>query len=161
MADVNIARDFIVPKSKVAVLVNGQYFSTEEPGNAGKIISAAAKQAGLMAFTVKLNGASFSSEREDEAISRGSTLELVTKDRCGMPTVLVTGPYRHFFYAGDDAEPPHVHVERDGKTAKFWLDPVRLQRTGRFNRRELQRIQKLVERDQVDLLKSWNEYFSH
>jgi len=41
-----------------------------------------------------------------------------------MPTVLRSGPYR--FYAGDRDEPKHVHVERDEKTAKFWLDPIRL-----------------------------------
>ena len=43
-----------------------------------------------------------------------------------MPTVLPVGSYRFFFYAGDYNEPSHIHVERDGKVAKFWLDPVRL-----------------------------------
>ena len=43
-----------------------------------------------------------------------------------MPTVLRVGPYRFFFYAGDRDEPPHVHIERDDKLAKFWLDPFRL-----------------------------------
>jgi hypothetical protein len=38
-----------------------------------------------------------------------------------MPTVLRLGPYRFFFYAGDGVEPPHVHIERDEKAAKFWL----------------------------------------
>ena len=47
-----------------------------------------------------------------------------------MPTVLREGPYRFFFYASDREEPPHVHVERDRQTAKFWLQPVRLQRSG-------------------------------
>jgi hypothetical protein len=40
-----------------------------------------------------------------------------------MPTVLRSGPYRFFFYAGDGSEPPHVHVERDDSEAKFWLGP--------------------------------------
>lgn len=48
-----------------------------------------------------------------------------------MPTVLRVGPYRFFFYASDRHEPPHVHVERDEKVAKFWLRPVRLERSGR------------------------------
>jgi hypothetical protein len=43
-----------------------------------------------------------------------------------MPTVLRVGPYRFFFYAGDRNELPHIHVERDQETAKFWLQPVRL-----------------------------------
>ena len=77
-----------------------------------------------------------------------------------MPTVLRNGPYRLFFYAGDRDEPPHVHVERDNNIAKFWLDPVRLQNSGGFNRTELNRIQKLVDENREDLLRSWNEYFN-
>lgn len=42
------------------------------------------------------------------------------------PTVLRSGPYRFFFYASDGGEPRHIHVERNEKVAKFWLDPVRL-----------------------------------
>ena len=48
-----------------------------------------------------------------------------------MPTVLrIGGPYRFFFFAGDRGELPHIHVEREDKLAKFWLDPVRLQSSG-------------------------------
>ena len=36
-------------------------------------------------------------------------------------------------------------IERDDKVAKFWLRPVRLERSGGFSRREINRIQKLVE----------------
>jgi hypothetical protein len=45
-----------------------------------------------------------------------------------MPTVLRSGPYRFFFYAGDRDEPPHVHVEREANRAKLWLEPVRCRR---------------------------------
>ncbi len=38
-----------------------------------------------------------------------------------MPTVKIIGPYRFFFYSGDGDEPPHIHVERDNYTAKFWF----------------------------------------
>ncbi|MBW1997790.1 MAG: DUF4160 domain-containing protein [Deltaproteobacteria bacterium] len=55
-----------------------------------------------------------------------------------MPTVMRIGPYRFFFYASDRDEPLHVHVERDDKVAKFWLDPVRLRRSGGFSRSEFQ-----------------------
>jgi len=77
-----------------------------------------------------------------------------------MPTVLRTGPYRFFFYAGDRDEPPHVHVERDANKAKFWLDPVRLQNSGGFSRTEINRIQDLVEDNLEALLESWNEFFN-
>ena len=77
-----------------------------------------------------------------------------------MPTILRVGPYRFFFYAGDRDEPPRIHVERDDNTAKFWIEPVRLQNSGGFNRTEIRRIQKLVEDNQEDLLRSWNDYFN-
>ncbi|MFQ5665768.1 MAG: DUF4160 domain-containing protein [Candidatus Binatia bacterium] len=77
-----------------------------------------------------------------------------------MPTVLRLGPYRFLFYTSDRDEPPHVHAERDDNIAKFWLDPVRLQRSGGFRRAEIQRIQRLVEQHREQLLRSWNEYFN-
>lgn len=77
-----------------------------------------------------------------------------------MPTVLRIGPYRFYFYAGDCDEPEHVHIERDNNIAKFWLDPVRLQRSGGFGSSEINRVLKLVEDNREDLIRSWNEYFS-
>jgi Domain of unknown function (DUF4160) len=77
-----------------------------------------------------------------------------------MPTVLRSGPYRFFFYAGDRDEPPHIHVERDDNIAKFWLDPVRLQNSGGFSRTEINRIQQLVAINREELLRSWHEYFN-
>jgi len=76
-----------------------------------------------------------------------------------MPTVLRIGPYRFFFYAGDRDEPPHVHVERDDKIAKVWLDPIRLQRSGGFSRREIDRLQKLLRAHHAKLIEAWNDYF--
>ena len=43
-----------------------------------------------------------------------------------MPTVLKIKAYRFFFFSLEGDEPPHVHVEQDEKTAKFWLRPVNL-----------------------------------
>lgn len=56
-------------------------------------------------------------------------------------------------------EPPHVHVERDDKTAKFWLEPVRLERSGGFKSQELNRIRNLVEENRKHLRRSWDDYF--
>lgn len=77
-----------------------------------------------------------------------------------MPTVLITGPYRFFFYSDDRDEPPHIHIERDDHKAKFWLEPIRLQNSGGFKRKELNRIQELIKENQVRFLEEWNEYFS-
>ena len=76
-----------------------------------------------------------------------------------MPTVLQSGPYRLFFYAGDQDEPPHVHVERDNCEAKFWIEPVRLARSHRLAANELNKIEKLIVENQQDLLEKWNEFF--
>ena len=78
-----------------------------------------------------------------------------------MPTIHRVGPYRFFFYAGDRAEPVHVHVEQDDRIAKFWLDPIRLQKSGGFNRAQINRIQKIIEEDCEKLVEAWHEYFSH
>ena len=76
-----------------------------------------------------------------------------------MPTVLRSGPYRFFFYAGDGGEPPHVHVERDNCEAKFWLDPVRLERSGGYAAKELLRIEQIVTEHHLQLMDSWNGFF--
>jgi hypothetical protein len=78
-----------------------------------------------------------------------------------MPTVLRSGPYRAFFYAGDRNEPPHVHVERDAFTAKYWLEPVALVSSSGFNRSELMGIHKLISEHQVIILKKWHDYFGN
>jgi len=76
-----------------------------------------------------------------------------------MPTILRVGPFRFFFYASDRAEPRHVHVEGSGGTAKFWLDPVRLEASRGFARHELSRLQRLVTNQQQHLVRAWNAYF--
>lgn len=76
-----------------------------------------------------------------------------------MPTALRSGPYRFFFYAGDRHEPPHIHVERDGRMAKFWLDPVKFHSSNSFTGSELREIQRLVQLNVVILLESWHDYF--
>lgn len=76
-----------------------------------------------------------------------------------MPTVATFGPYRVFSYSADRAEPMHVHVECEDKVAKFWLDPVRLARSGGFSRKELGRVEAMVREHEAALIEAWNEYF--
>jgi hypothetical protein len=77
-----------------------------------------------------------------------------------MPTVLRVGPYRFFFYSGDQSEPPHVHIERESKESKFWLEPVRLARSHGFAAKEINEIEKLVVDNRQLLLERWNEFFN-
>ena len=76
-----------------------------------------------------------------------------------MPRVKnVSGPYRFFFTSFDCSEPVHVHVEREGMTCKFWLDPVALARNHGFNARELRAIRRAIDRNRAKLLEAWHEH---
>jgi len=77
-----------------------------------------------------------------------------------MPTVLRVGPYRFYFYSHDLInEPPHVHVDRDDLSAKFWLKPVALARNLGFSASELRKIEKIVGEHQNELLERWNKEY--
>ncbi len=76
-----------------------------------------------------------------------------------MPTVLWSGPYSFRFYASDGVEPPHIHVHRENGRAKFWLNPVKFERSRRFSDRELNRIMGLIIENEEYLLGRWNEFF--
>lgn len=76
------------------------------------------------------------------------------------PTALRTGPYRFFFFSSDKHEPPHIHVEREAKRAKYWLEPVELASNDGFGARELARIAAIVEEHREQLLRAWHEFFS-
>jgi hypothetical protein len=76
-----------------------------------------------------------------------------------MPTVLRVEAYRFFFVSLDRSEPPHIHIKREKKVAKVWLDPVVLERAGGFSRAEINRIMKLVQEHREGLLEKWYEFF--
>jgi len=64
-----------------------------------------------------------------------------------------------YFYSHEPNEPPHVHVDRDDESAKFWLSPVALARNLGFSPAELRRIQQMLKTNEVSLLEKWNERF--
>src|SRR5271166_2066107 len=76
-----------------------------------------------------------------------------------MPTVLRSGAYRFYFYSHEPNEPPHVHVDRDEVSAKFWLDPVQLAANFGFRASELREIQSIVLDHRARLLEAWHEFF--
>jgi len=76
-----------------------------------------------------------------------------------MPTVLRSGPYRVYFFSHEPNEPPHVHVDRDDSTCKFWLTPVALARNLGFSARDLAQIERLIQQHQQSLLEAWNDHF--
>jgi hypothetical protein len=76
-----------------------------------------------------------------------------------VPTISCIGPYRLFFYSGDRGEPPHIHVERDAATAKYWLHPVTIAHSQGFRAIELRRLRAIIEDNQREFLEAWHEYF--
>ncbi len=75
-----------------------------------------------------------------------------------MPTALRSGPYRVYFFSHEPNEPPHVHVDRDDPSAKFWLQPVALARNFGFAAHELRGIRDLIEQNHKKLLEAWHGY---
>ena len=53
-----------------------------------------------------------------------------------------------------------MHVEREEKYAKVWLEPVELAWNDGFGARELARIVAIVENHQHELLEAWHGFFS-
>ena len=102
---------------------------------------------------------------EPHAISRDdgcSRQESEGARRCDtetVPTVLRSGPYRVYFFSHEPNEPPHVHVDRDDQSAKFWLRPILLALNLGFSPVELRRIQQLLRENETSLMEKWNASF--
>jgi hypothetical protein len=71
------------------------------------------------------------------------------------PVVLRSGPYRIYFYSHEPNEPPHVHVDRDDLSAKFWREPVGLAYNLGFSAPELRRVERIVHENQPNLREAW------
>ncbi|MEI6329135.1 MAG: DUF4160 domain-containing protein [Pseudanabaena sp.] len=76
-----------------------------------------------------------------------------------MPAILRIGAYRFYFYSHEPNEPPHIHIDRDNLTAKFWLQSVSLAQNIGFPAKELRKLQSMVIEHQTQLLEAWYEYF--
>ncbi|MGQ0802000.1 MAG: DUF4160 domain-containing protein [Pseudomarimonas sp.] len=76
-----------------------------------------------------------------------------------MPTVLRIAAYRFFFYANENGEPRHIHIQREKLLAKFWLKPVSLASSVGFPAQELSKLRGMVEANQQALVEAWDEFF--
>jgi hypothetical protein len=78
-----------------------------------------------------------------------------------MPTVLRWKGYRLFFYSADGWEPAHVHVTKDAKEAKIWLENVSVAVNMGFTAQDLNEIVKKTREERESFLRSWNDYFAN
>lgn len=77
-----------------------------------------------------------------------------------MPTIWRQEGYRVYFYANEDREPPHVHVQYGSYTAKFWLGPVVLAVNNGMNASELRKGGAIIRDHEKMLRKKWDAFFS-
>jgi hypothetical protein len=70
----------------------------------------------------------------------------------------IPGPYRFFFTSFDCNEPPHIHVERENDTCKFWLEPLGLARNHGFKARQLNVIRAIIQTHLITIMEAWNEH---
>jgi len=76
-----------------------------------------------------------------------------------MPTVKnIVGPYRFFFCSFDCNEPMHIHVQREKKICKFWLDNVTLSNNHGFSPKELNDIRKIIVKNVNTIKEAWYEH---
>ncbi len=79
-----------------------------------------------------------------------------------MPTVFQMRGFRFFFYSneGNPLEPVHVHVEKAGAEAKFWLKPqVHLSYNDGYDSRTLRELHAIVETNRDRIERVWHEFF--
>ncbi len=80
-----------------------------------------------------------------------------------MPVVFRSRGFRFHFYSneGDPREPVHVHVQKDGADAKFWLRPmVSVAYNRGFTSRVLSELLKEIEMRRDEIERAWNEHFT-
>ena len=69
------------------------------------------------------------------------------------------GVARVYFHSHEPNDPPHVHVDRDDLSAKFWIGPVALARNLGFSPAELRRVQRILVEHEHELLEAWHDWF--
>jgi hypothetical protein len=79
-----------------------------------------------------------------------------------MPVIFRAGGFQFFFYSneGNPREPPHVHVGKADREAKFWISPdVLLAYNDGFTSKTLRELLELIEANRERLERAWDEYF--
>ena len=76
------------------------------------------------------------------------------------PTIFREGKYRFFFFSREE-ERIHIHVVSPEGEAKFWIEPtVALADFVGLNKRQLLRLQKIVENRKNEINSAWKDHFT-
>lgn len=76
-----------------------------------------------------------------------------------MPTVFRWKGYRFFWYQSDGAEPPHVHIWKDGKECKVWLADGTVAFNHGHAAADLRALVSVTLDQRDSLLRVWHEQF--
>lgn len=75
------------------------------------------------------------------------------------PTIFRVGKYRFFFFSREE-DRLHVHVVSPEGEAKFWIEPtIALADYVGLSRRQLMKLQKIVEERYDEIRSAWQEHF--
>jgi hypothetical protein len=75
-----------------------------------------------------------------------------------MPTILRISGYIFYFYANEGSEPPHIHVDKAGATAKLWLTPLRWAYNHGFSPAEQKAIKNIIVEHRDYIQERWDEF---
>jgi hypothetical protein len=87
----------------------------------------------------------------------GTYVIICIKEGQDVPVILRVKGYRFWFYGADLDEPPHVHVGKDGKEAKYWVDSIALARAVGFRQQELSEIERILADYRTYVLEVWRK----
>lgn len=76
-----------------------------------------------------------------------------------MPTLLIWRGYKFRFYSSDMPEPPHVHIMKDEKSAKVWLQNLDVEYRHGYNEREMKELLSVVAENKEAWIGAWNDFF--
>jgi len=76
-----------------------------------------------------------------------------------MPTLLIWHGHKFRFYALDRDEPPHVHVVKDDKSLKVWLQSLEVVRNNGYSEQDVARLLAVIGEHRDDWIGAWNDFF--
>jgi hypothetical protein len=76
-----------------------------------------------------------------------------------MPTLLIWHGHKFRFHSAYRFEPPHVHIAKDGRSAKVWLRSLDVEYRKGYNEREMRELLAVVAENSEAWIGTWNDFF--
>ncbi|HKR05554.1 MAG TPA: DUF4160 domain-containing protein [Bacteroidia bacterium] len=80
-----------------------------------------------------------------------------------MPTILYIAGWRFFFYSNESNEPVHIHAQKAGKEAKYWLKVKEFEIVEAFSYKlspnDKREVKKIIYAHFDYFVEQWNNYF--